>query len=198
MSDSHCAGETIVAAGGATETEIKLRVADPAEVQDKLTSLGFVITKPRVFEANTLYDFPERGLQARRTILRLREVGNRSILTFKGPAEASRHKTREELETSIGDPGIGRQILERIGLQPGFRYEKYRTEYERPSEHGVVTLDETPVGWYLELEGAPEWIDGTATKLGFREDEYITESYGSLYLKYCSDSDVPPTAMVFS
>ena len=186
-----------MAAGGPTETEIKLKIDDPAAIQKRLESLGLRVVRPRVFETNTLYDFPDARLRACRSILRLRQVGGKSILTFKGPAEAAKHKTREELETAIGGAEIGRQILERIGMQPGFRYEKYRTEYEKPEEAGIVTLDETPVGWFLELEGSPEWIDRTATALGFGEVAYITESYGSLYLNHCRENGLEPSLMVF-
>ena len=30
------------------------------------------------------------------------------------------------------------------------------------NEPGVIELDETPAGDFLELEGPPEWIDATA------------------------------------
>jgi hypothetical protein len=29
-------------------------------------------------------------------------------------------------------------------------------------EPGIITLDETPIGVFLELEGGKYWIDGTA------------------------------------
>ena len=126
-------------------------------------------------------------------------MDGKAILTFKGPAEAAKHKTREELETALGDAEISRKILERIGLQGGSRYEKYRTEYDKPGEAGIVTVDETPVGWFLELEGIPEWIDRTAAVLHWVliKAAYITESYGSLYLKHCRENGLAPGLMVF-
>ncbi|HYI97981.1 MAG TPA: class IV adenylate cyclase [Bryobacteraceae bacterium] len=186
-----------MATGGSTETEIKLKIDDPGAIQEHLEAQGLRIVRSRVFETNTLYDFPDARLRAHRSILRLRQVDGKAILTFKGPAEAAKHKTREELETALGDAEIGRKILEKIGMQPGFRYDKYRTEFEKPGESGVVTVDETPVGWFLELEGQPEWIDRTASALGFDERAYITESYGSLYVKHCRENGLEPAIMVF-
>ncbi|MBV9743453.1 MAG: hypothetical protein JO099_06800, partial [Acidobacteriia bacterium] len=83
-----------------------------------------------------------------------------------------------------------------LGFQRVFRYEKYRTEFRR-GRKGVVTLDETPIGTYLELEGPPDWIDGTAALLNFQENDYITLSYGRLYLDWCAQHKVKPGDMVF-
>jgi len=88
-------------------------------------------------------------------------------------------------------------ILARLGFNPVFRYEKYRTEYEREPQQGIVTIDETPIGLFAELEGSPAWIDRTAKALGFSEPEYITKSYGRLYLEYCRDNGIEPAQMVF-
>jgi adenylate cyclase class 2 len=186
-------------AGGAaaTETEVKIRVTDPNTVAERLAAAGFEVSKPRVFEANTIYDEPGRTLKARGCLLRIREVDSRGILTFKGPAERGKHKSREELETGFDDPAMGARILERLGFQRAFRYEKYRTEYQRKGENGVVTLDETPIGWFVELEGTPAWIDRTAVALTWSEADYLTDSYGSLYLQHCTIHLLQPADMVF-
>ena len=78
-----------------------------------------------------------------------------------------------------------------------FRYQKYRTEYKQAGRAGVATLDETPIGMYLELEGQPGWIDRTARQLGYRESDYIVSSYGRLYLDWCKKNRVKPTNMVW-
>ena len=61
-----------------------------------------------------------------------------------------------------------------------------------------MTVDETPIGSFLEIEGPPEWIDSTASRLGFSADDYILESYGRLYLAACERQGVQPTNMVFT
>jgi len=60
-----------------------------------------------------------------------------------------------------------------------------------------VLLDETPIGNFLELEGSPTWIDRTARKLGFSVKDYISRSYGYLYLAYCRERRIRPKNMVF-
>ncbi|MBV9156122.1 MAG: adenylate cyclase, partial [Acidobacteriaceae bacterium] len=63
---------------------------------------------------------------------------------------------------------------------------------------GVVTLDETPIGTFLELEGPGDWIDETAKQLGFSRADYIVDSYGRLYLADCERRGVQPTNMTFA
>ena len=76
------------------------------------------------------------------------------------------------------------QILTRLGYQPSFAYEKFRTTFRAAGEEGIVTLDETPIGDFLELEGPGSWIDQTAITLGFGSADYITSSYAALYDEY--------------
>ncbi|MBV8709904.1 MAG: hypothetical protein JO028_22160 [Acidobacteriaceae bacterium] len=89
------------------------------------------------------------------------------------------------------------QILTSIGFQPSFRYEKYRTEFQADGAAGIVTLDETPIGFFLELEGPGDWIDKTAKDLGFSPESYVLESYGRLYVADCERRGVKPSHMVF-
>jgi adenylate cyclase class 2 len=184
-------------AHGDREIEIKLAVESAASARAMLRHAGFRVSRRRVFEANTVFDTPDRALQSTRRLLRVREAAGTVIVTYKGPPEPGPHKSREEVETEVADARACTAILERLGFQPLFRYEKYRAEYRRPRASGVATIDETPIGTYVELEGAPRWIDRTARELGFSPDRYITASYGSLYLDWCRRLRVKPSNMVF-
>jgi adenylate cyclase class 2 len=181
----------------ATETEIKLRVGDRA-IRAQIEALGYQIRTPREREADQLYDQQDACLRRADQILRLRTRGTRSTLTYKGPAERAPHKSREEIEMDVSDGAAFALVLSRLGYQPSFRYEKYRTTFAAPDQPGLVTLDETPVGDFLELEGSADWIDATALKLGYTPVEYITESYASLWRKHCeTHPEAVPLAMVF-
>ena len=178
------------------EVEIKLSVPGAAPARRLLRNKGFRVFKPRVFESNDVLDTPEQRLRNSGSLLRIRSVKREVILTFKGPPQNSKHKSREELEVSACDAQMLQSILARLGFQRVFRYEKYRTEFQR-GKMGIVTLDETPIGTYLELEGPPAWIDGTARRLGFTEADYITLSYGQLYLDWCARQGSKAGDMVF-
>jgi len=101
------------------------------------------------------------------------------------------------VETEFADFASMQRILMDLGFRPAFRYEKYRTEFAAAGASGVVMLDETPIGDFLELEGAPRWIDRTAQALGFAHSDYITASYGRLYLDYCVEKGIDPSNMTF-
>ena len=87
-------------------------------------------------------------------------------------------------------------ILARAGYPAWFRYQKYREEFTR--EDCIITVDETPIGIFLELEGPGEWIDATAARLGFTPADYITASYAKLYREHVEQHGGDPTAMRFS
>jgi len=182
----------------AHEIEIKLAVPDAKRGQRLLRAAGFRVSKGRVFESNTIFDTPKLALRKSRTLLRVREAGGVRTLTYKGRPDVAKHKSREELEIEISGARAMSIIFERLGFRPAFRYEKYRTEYRQGGSSGFATLDETPVGVYLELEGTPHWIDRTSRKLGFEEKDYITASYARLYLDWCERRGLKPTNMLFA
>ena len=179
------------------ETEIKLAMENALTARRLLSRAGFRVSSRRAFEANTVFDTEEGALRFSGRLLRVRESAGRVTITFKGPPKAGPHKSREELETEAGNAGACRAIFERLGFRPMFRYEKYRAEYRRRGVAGVATVDETPIGTFIELEGNARWIDRTAKELGFAPASYITASYGTLYLEWCARRGVKAGDMVF-
>ena len=183
---------------GTLETEIKLAVKDARSARRLLREAGFVVSRPRVFETNTLFDTPDLSLRTSSRLLRIRQAGPVASMTYKGVPEIGKYKSREELELEISSAAAMMSIVERLGYRRMFRYEKYRTEFHQPRRAGIAMLDETPVGVYLELEGAPRWIDLSARRLGFQESDYITASYGRVYLEWCAANGRQPGDMTFS
>ena len=182
---------------GATETEVKLKVQHSREIIRKLDAAGYNVVHSRSFESNTMYDTADANLARNGMLIRLREFGGQSIITWKGPTIPGPHKSRPELETTVGSANTLAAILSKLGYAPVFRYEKFRTEFKRPGTDGSVVLDETPLGVFLELEGEGEWIDRTAALLGFSPQDYVLDSYGRLYQKECERLGVQPKHMVF-
>jgi adenylate cyclase, class 2 len=173
-----------MAAGSPNETEIKIRLTTVEDGLERLRGLGFELLRRREYEDNVVLDTEDAALRRDGKLLRVRRARGKNIITYKGRGAAGRHKTREEIETEVGDFDALLNIFERLGYTISFRYQKFRSEYWRSGEPGVVTIDETPIGVFLELEGPGEWIDRTAALLGFHESDYITASYGSLFLEF--------------
>ena len=171
------------------ETEIKFSVGDVTALARRLHAVGFHLDTPRTFESNVLYDTPDRQMRARTEILRIRYYGGRWTLTHKRPPGdrpgEDRHKHRVETETVVSDGVALAEVFRSLGLVPAFRYEKWRSEWS--DGEGQCVVDETPIGTFAELEGAPDWIDSTAARLGVSASEYMTLSYGRLFEQWCVD-----------
>lgn len=180
------------------ETEVKIRFSGALrEAHELIERSGYQVIEPRTLEADQTFDHPNADLLAADQLLRLRRSGARFTVTYKGPTERARHKSREEIEFDVSDAGAFELVLDRLGYQPRFRYEKYRTKFAGADEPGIVTIDETPIGVFLELEGPSDWIDLTADRLGFAHSEYCTASYAALYREYLQLHHGAPANMVF-
>ena len=171
----------------AQEVEVKLRISDLDALTRKLTAAGFKLVTPRTHEMNTLYDFRGGTLRSRGEVLRIRKYGDKWTVTHKTKGSAGKHKSRMETETRLEDGEALAHIFDALGLEPSFRYEKYRAEWSDGEGH--VVLDETPIGNIAELEGTPEWIDKTAAHLGVKDSEYITQSYAQMFYAWRDQTD---------
>ncbi len=164
------------------EIEIKFRVDDIRTLTRRLRASGFTQVRKRTHESNTLYDLPGQTLRKRGELLRLRKYGSTWLLTHKAKGNVTRHKTRVETQTGIEDGEQFHKILQALGYAPSFRYEKFRAEWSDGKGH--VVLDETPIGFFGEIEGPARWIDRTAARLGIGRESYITDTYASLFFAW--------------
>ena len=201
----------------ASEREIKLRAGNFEAMKLSLEHMG---ARPvgtgdgRVHEWNMIFDTAGQELAKKGQLLRIRQEtansGNgkaRFILTLKKPSENAErdgygHKVREEIETEVEDGDALRRVMEGLGMNAWFSYEKYRTTMKLPSSEAwatdlLIELDETPIGTFLELEGPAEAIDRAARELGYSKEDYITNSYLGLYLDECRRRGESPRNMVF-
>jgi adenylate cyclase class 2 len=181
------------------EVEIKLRIADKARSQAKLSALGLRLKTPRTFEHNLLFDTPERSLRSSGQTLRVRQYGPQWTVTHKSAPPDSMglpHKHRLETETVVADGEAMAAIFQQLGLEVSFRYEKWRTEYTDGTGH--LVLDETPIGDFAELEGPPEWIDALATQLDAGPSDYITANYARLFFDWKKQTGSPAQNMTFA
>lgn len=180
------------------EREIKLRFDSADQARERILAPGVGATplRGRRLQEDCLLDTDDDRLYRRRCVLRVRSDGGKSFLTFKGPVEPGLMKIREEHETVIADGDTLLTILDALGLHVWFRYEKYREEFS--AEDVIIAIDETPVGTYVEIEGGEEHIARTAAALGKTPDDYITDSYRTIFLEYCRQHGLDPTDMTFA
>lgn len=169
-----------------TETEVKIRVDEKSlgGIRQRLLEMGFRQEAERAREENILMDYSNRSLRNAGSALRLRKYGAQRLLTFKGPRKEDTHlKSREEIETEIGDLAGMRKILEALGMTVCFEYGKYREKLrlEGDRDNLEVCIDETPVGCFIEIEGSGADIEQLALDLGWTQDHFINKNYIDLY-----------------
>ena len=177
------------------EVVIKFRIADPKALTRALKRAGFKEVTRSTHEMNSLYDLPGQKLRKRGELLRLRKYGKVWVLTHKTKGKSGRHKVRTELQTRLDNGEQMDAVLRALGYAPTFRYEKYRAEWTDKTGH--VVIDETPIGTFGELEGAPRWIDCTARVLGIAPADYITQTYADLFFTWRRAHGSAATEMTF-
>lgn len=178
------------------EREVKLPFASAEAAKAAILSTGATPLHGRRLQEDCLLDDEEESLRRRRCVLRIRTEGGKSRLTFKGPVQPAAVKTREEVETVVGDGAVLQQVLEELGLHVWFRYEKYREEFAL--EDVVLAIDETPVGVFVEIEGTEAGIAAAAKALGHRPVDFVLDSYRTLWLMHREGAGLGATHMLFA
>lgn len=161
------------------EIEVKFLVRDLPRLRERLTAVGAVLERPRVYERNARYDTPDGALLASAVLLRLRQ-DTRHTLTYKGEppelVERSGHaRVREEIEFEVSDGAAADLVLRRLGFAPVQVYEKYREAFVVGDVE--VVLDELPFGDFVELEGPEADLQPLAEQLGLNWEQRILANY---------------------
>lgn len=177
------------------EREIKLPFNSVEEARAAVLATGATPLLGRRLQEDSLLDTPDEELRRRRCVLRVRMESGKSRLTYKGPVQPSAMKLREEIETVVGDGEILLRVFEELGMHVWFRYEKYREEFAH--EDVIIAVDETPVGVFVEIEGSEAGILATANALGRTPDDYVVDSYRSLFLRHRDEFGIVGQDMLF-
>jgi adenylate cyclase, class 2 len=145
------------------EVEVKYAGADFAAVERQLRAWGAVEDPPR-HDADHYFNAPDRDFAVTDEALRLRRIGDRNFVTYKGPKRDLQTKTRTEIEVPIapGDAAAAdfSRLLVQLHYRPVAVVKKARRLFhlQRDSFALEVTLDDVEdVGRFAELEiQAPE------------------------------------------
>ena len=177
------------------EREIKLPFQSAGAARAAVLAIGATPLHGRRLQEDCLLDTANDDLRRRRSALRVRQDGGRSVLTFKGPVQSATVKVREEVETVVGDGAVLMRILSELGFHVWFRYEKYREEFAL--DDCIIAIDETPVGVFVEIEGGDRGIAAAARALGKTPEDYVLESYRGLFVRRCEELGLAQTDMLF-
>ena len=168
------------------EVEQKFRVDDLSPVRQRLNALGATLEAP-IEQVDTYFSHPARDFAVTDEALRLRRVGERNCITYKGPKIDSETKTRRELELPLPDGQLACEQFGELLLLLGFgrvaavhkRREVARLAWQgRAVEIALDTVEH--IGQFAELETsateaelvpAKAAIASLANELGLQHNE---------------------------
>ena len=139
------------------EVEQKHRVDDVAALVSKLEKRGVSIGPP-VTQVDQYFAHPARDFAKTDEALRIRTVGGKSFVTYKGPKLDATTKTRCELELPLADSDDASRFCElllALGFRPVATVRKQRRTFHIQHHATEVegALDDCEdVGTFVELE----------------------------------------------
>lgn len=185
------------------EIEAKLKVDSHDDVRTKLAAAGAALIG-RVLEENHIFDSADRTLLAADRGLRVRICRNdagqtvSTTMTYKGPRESSRFKTRPELQFGVDDPSAALEFLRALGFVEAFSFEKRRESWKMGDCR--IELDDLPyLGRYVEIEGPSEpTVAAAQNAIGLGHLPHEPHSYIAMLVDYCRGRGLPATAITFA
>jgi adenylate cyclase class 2 len=169
------------------EIEMKFPVADLRALEARLTGLNARPHGSAQTEVDQYFNAPDRDFAQTDEAFRLRQVGSKCLITYKGPKRDQQTKTRTEIEVPLGDGEQAGQACTRLFIHLGYRpvaiVRKRRRSFqmERGEFPVEICLDEVEgVGQYAEIEivGTEESVERArkvvqdlALELGLNDSE---------------------------
>lgn len=158
------------------EIEAKFYLPQLDDIRAKIDSLGGHLETSRIFERNLRFDTSDRNLSDEHTVLRLRQDRS-TVLTYK---RAVSIEERTEIEIGVEDFETTKVLLEMLGFEAFFIYEKYRETFTL--DPCTIMLDELPFGDFVEIEGGSlDDVKKIASKLNLPWDKRVKFNYLSLF-----------------
>lgn len=169
------------------EIEVKIPDINKKEVEKILMKLGAKLIFEGEIKAH-YFDFKNNDLRKRKEVLRLRTVGKKAFLAYKGKPIKNEANIREELETEVSSFETIKKTLEGVGFHEWLRLKKKRTSYKFGK--AMIEIDEMKgkysfIPTFIEIE-APDvkTIHETANKLGFKKEDCKTWGFSKLIERY--------------
>jgi adenylate cyclase, class 2 len=179
------------------EVEVKFAVADFAPLEARLREWGAAFDPPRRDE-DRYFNAPDRDFAATDEALRVRSVGAKNVVTYKGPKIDAQTKSRLEIETPLADGAEAAQNMTRFLSHLRYRatgvVRKTRriVRFERDGFDMHVSLDEVDdVGRYAEVETLaeePQFAAAKAAVLAAAHELGMTQPERRSYLQLLLES----------
>ncbi|MDP3027089.1 MAG: class IV adenylate cyclase [Nanoarchaeota archaeon] len=145
-----------------TEAKIRLDGKDVNHIKCLIEIPEFVLQKNKIY-------FLDNGF------LRIREEEGNNFLTFKGKKLNEKYNSREEIEVKVDNSQALENLLNSLGYNVNFYYEKMRAKFEL--NNCAVCLDKLSDEYYLEVEGSEKDISEVIDFFGLSNKPLEERSY---------------------
>lgn len=161
------------------ETEVKFYLQHSSALPSRILAAGGRLRTSRTHELNLRFDTARGRLQGSGRVLRLRQ-DQEVHLTYKDNAQVLNGALRRrEIELTVDDFEVAKELLRALGYRVVFTYEKFRTVYDLGAAQ--MMLDELPYGHFVEIEGDRTGLEPLAVQLGLSWECAIPRSYHALF-----------------
>lgn len=183
------------------EIECKVKVNGHDEVIAALGAVGAEFVGSFVLR-DAYFDYAghelrggDRGLRIRRQI---GDDGEKVIVTYKGPRENNPFKSRQEIETTVGEFEFMSKILLALGMKKNIVIEKKRDVWLYGGCE--VCLDELPLlGTFVEVEGEnADKISKVLEALSLSGLEHIDDGYARLIKDKLKELGIKDKEVIFT
>jgi adenylate cyclase class 2 len=183
------------------EIECKVKVDSHVEVVAALGEVGAEFVGSFLLR-DAYFDYPGGTLRGSDCGMRIRRQigpdGEKVIVTYKGPREDNPFKSRQEVETTVGEFDFMSKILLALGLKTNIVIEKKRDVWLYGGCE--VCLDELPLlGKFIEVEGEnEEKISGVLEALSLSELVHINDGYAGLICRKLDELGIDNKEVIFT
>ncbi|MEM1722215.1 MAG: class IV adenylate cyclase [Candidatus Jordarchaeales archaeon] len=181
------------------EVEIKYRVPKDSveQILSRVTSMGGVFVGEEIQE-DIYFQHPSRNFALTDEALRVRRVGNKTEITYKGPRIDPKSKTREEVKVEVDNFSKTILLFEKLGFLRVAKIVKNRKTYAL--NEILLHLDDVDgIGFFVEIETIVESESEVETKrnelllkaekLGIPVEGFELRSYLEIALETLPKSD---------
>lgn len=161
------------------EIEVKFYISkdDLNCIRSNIKILGGVYVSNK-FETNIIFEDMHNTLVPKNAVLRLRH-GGKNTLTYKEPSgrgkTSQKFKVSREIEVEVNDFDKTMLILNKLGFKKFMKYERIRESFRFGKS--TILIDQTPFGFFLEIEGGKKDILAIVKNLQLDWKKRIKESY---------------------
>lgn len=182
------------------EIEIKLAIAEPLVkgVIDRIEK-EFNCKKTNPFHQIThQFFFDDYTKQTAFPRVRNEENGNITFTVKAKLKETSEFFKRTEIDLVIDDAEKVIQMMPLLGFPKKISWEKKRHSFSMDDSTDICFfLDETPMGWFLEIEAEEDKIENAIAKLDLQEAKRINKAYLGLWEEYKIEHNISCEDMLF-